>query len=167
MCCCSNTGVEWIAKELVQKVDSGDDFPLAPGGDRRLCFNNLPDVSTIYLMFQQSTWCWTLGSEGPQRWQGMSDVSHLSGISGLSFASPFPVFFCSSVLFSPVALSVLPLSATQLIHSPDFSIALTQPYWLTGPKTPTYLLLLLEKSPESLVKRQTCVVMTRVQQIDW
>ena len=97
----------------------------------------------------------------------MSDVSHLSAISGLSFASPFPVFFCSSVLFSPVALSVLPLSATQLIHSPDFSIALTQPYWLTGPKTPTYLLLLLEKSPESLVKRQTCVVMTRVQQIDW
>ena len=57
----------------------------------------------------------------PEGRLGMSDVSPVSGISGLSFDSPFlsPLFFLSFYLPSPLALSVL-LFFLLMVYSHDF-----------------------------------------------
>ena len=49
----------------------------------------------------------------------MSDVSSLSGISGLSFDPTLLSIFFLDLLLSPVTLSVLSFFC-QLTHSPDF-----------------------------------------------
>ena len=56
--------------------------------------------------------------QSPEGRPGMSDVSLLSGISGLSFDSPFlsPLLFFSALSFCSFCLVIFLL----MVHSPDF-----------------------------------------------